>query len=567
MNRIARGIEYARRYGAGRLARKALEHEQRKRAEAGYEDWLSACLPSKQELISQREKIHLEEEKGNVLPMFSVIVPVYRTPEPFLRAMVESVLRQSYDRLELCIADGSGQDTEAVIREYMAKDGRICYRRLPSNLGIAGNTNAALALASGDFICLLDHDDMLAPNALYELYRAWRQSPDTVIFYTDEDKVDAQGEKHFCPHFKPDFNRELLRSNNYICHLFCVKREAALEAGGFRQGYDGAQDYDFILRCTEKSDNIRHIPMILYHWRNHEASTAMNPQSKGYAYEAGQRAVAAHLHRMGETGRVRKLADPGFYRVQYQLTDKPDVTMIVQGIYGREEQEDFQKRVQEITDYPSLRLLPVPSRGEAVRILANERRRNGLVLFLDKDALPAHKGWLRELASFAVRGDAGCAGPRIYGPWNRLVSAGEVIGMFGRVSACPFEGLRNGFYGYMHKAGLQQECSVVSGSCLLVRKSCLLQALRENPAMMEETSWHVTLCLALREMGLRNYYTPFSVVRLGSQTGRRERESMAEYAGRNAHAKWARTLRKPDPFYHPALSMEHGRWVMDRPDK
>ncbi len=586
MGKIERGIEYARHYGAGRLARKVLEHGERKRAEAGYEEWLSAALPPIKKLVLQREEICREEERGAVLPVFSLVVPVYRTPEPFLRAMVESVLDQSYGRLELCIADaspaeagggsarpegrgraageGETQTPEKILRGYMEKDRRIRYVRLERNLGIAGNTNAALELASGDFICLLDHDDLLAPNALYELYQAWRKEPRTDMFYSDEDKVDAEGKRHFTPHFKPDFNRELLRSNNYICHLFCVRRTLALQAGGLREGFDGAQDHDFILRCTELSERICHIPKVLYHWRTHQASTAMNPGSKGYACEAGRRAVAAHLHRMGEEGQVIPLADPGFYRVRYQLTDAPDVTMIVQGIFSRVQREHFLEKIRSLTDYPRLTLMQAASRQEAAGMLAAEAARekpSGLLLFLDRDTLPAHRDWLRELASFAVKRDAGCVGPRIYGPSNRLKSAGEVTGMFGRPSACPFEGLHSGFYGYMHKVGLQQECSVVSGSCLLVRRDRLLEALAAQPGLLEGENWHVALCLAMRERGLRNFYTPFAVMK-SSEPVRGGRASLEEHRGRSGRGGLAGAPGKTDPFYHPELSVRRGRWLL-----
>ena len=255
------------------MARKALEHGMRLEAESSYESWLSAHLMSGKALEQQRRAGRGRELK------FSVLVPVYRTPEPFLRAMLESVLNQTYENLELCLADGSGEDDSCreIIETYVRKDPRVRYEKLAQNGGIAGNTNAALFMAEGDYICLLDHDDLLAENALYELFRMLQLHPDMDVVYTDEDKVDFEGKRHFQPHFKPDFNLELLRSNNYICHLFCVKRTLALETGGFRKACDGAQDYDFILRCTEGAGKIGHVPKILYHWRCHTASTAENP--------------------------------------------------------------------------------------------------------------------------------------------------------------------------------------------------------------------------------------------------------------------------------------------------
>ena len=236
----------------------------------------------KQRLRKQRHH-HFEYS-----PLISVAVPAYRTPEKFLAQMIDSLLAQTYGNWELCIANGSPEDSamKKVLEEYTKKDSRIRVSELTENKGIAGNTNAALEMAQGEFVGLLDHDDLLAPNALYEIVRALDEDRNLDAVYTDEDKVTTELDEHFQPHLKPDFNLDLLRSNNYICHFFVVRRSIVQKVGGFRQEFDGAQDHDFIFRCIETAEKVGHIPEILYHWRTHKASTADNPASKMYAFDA-----------------------------------------------------------------------------------------------------------------------------------------------------------------------------------------------------------------------------------------------------------------------------------------
>ena len=316
MNQIfklcGRGLRYVRQYGPASLYYKIKERGERNRAEAGYEAWLGKQL-EKEEAVSVRAK-----ELSKKGPRISVLVPAYDTPHLFLRQMMESVLSQSYGKLELCIADGSPSDTvERIAEEYMRKDSRVRYQRLSGNLGISGNTNAALSMAKGEFAGLLDHDDLLLPGALYEVAKALAGTADADAVYTDEDKVNMDLTRHFQPHFKPDFNSEYLLSNNYICHFFVVRRDLAVSVGGFREEFDGAQDYDFILRCTERARKVLHIPRILYSWRCHEASTAANPESKLYAYEAGKRAVSAHLRRQNVRAKVLLTSNYGFHRIRF----------------------------------------------------------------------------------------------------------------------------------------------------------------------------------------------------------------------------------------------------------
>ncbi|MDR1765759.1 MAG: glycosyltransferase [Lachnospiraceae bacterium] len=343
-----------------------------------YGEWHNLTKPREEELAAQRET-HFPYE-----PLISVVIPVYRTPPKYLRAMLDSVLAQTYGKFEVCVADGSGGDavpatadaarrlaagettrraigaatgqrspTEAILAEYAGKDSRVRYVVLESNLGIAGNTNAAMALAAGDYIALADHDDEMAPDALYEVAKAINAHPGADVIYTDEDKLDMDGKALFDPHFKPDFNIDLLASVNYICHLFVVRRgmlremhgaapegaDAAATGGIAWQesqavymdpAYDGAQDYDFILRCCERAGAVVHIPKALYHWRCHRDSTAANPASKMYAFEAGARAVKAHFDRVGiSVLSVEKGVDYGIYHTRFQIIGQPLISIII----------------------------------------------------------------------------------------------------------------------------------------------------------------------------------------------------------------------------------------------
>ena len=322
-----RGYQYVKAYGMGKLYRKAREHFGRNALERGYQEWMILNRPSESEKELQREHHFVQE------PLISIVVPIYRTPEVFLREMIESVLNQTYGKLELCLADGSGEDDTAgtVICEYVEKDPRVRYQKLGSNLGIAGNTNAAVNMAEGEYVALLDHDDLLEEHALFEIVKWLQNHPETDMVYTDEDKVTFDSKTYFKPHFKPDFNRELLRSNNYICHLLTVKKDLLMEAGLYKEEFDGAQDYDYILRCAEKTDSIYHIPKILYHWRCHENSTSENPDSKLYAFKAGKKALEDHIKRKKIDAKVEEGPYHGTYHIIYGYSKTMPITIIVVG--------------------------------------------------------------------------------------------------------------------------------------------------------------------------------------------------------------------------------------------
>ena len=332
--------------------------------EVPYGPWYEKHKASEKEL--ERQRSHPIE--GG--PKFSVLVPAYHTPKKYLCEMIDSVLAQTYPDLELIIADAGASEGEDAVKEvteeYAASDSRVRYIPLPENAGIAANTNAAAEEARGSFLAFLDHDDLIAPDALYEAaIRITSEGADMI--YTDEDKIRSDGKSHFQPHLKPEFNIDLLRSNNYITHFLIVKKSLAEEAGLFDASMSGAQDYDFIFRCAEKAERIVRIPRILYHWRTHEASTADNPMSKQYAYEAGRRAIEGNLRRCGVQGTVEPLPDFGFYRVRYPADTSAMISVIIP---NKDEAEALRKCVDSVlqTGYENLEIIIVENNSTSREI-------------------------------------------------------------------------------------------------------------------------------------------------------------------------------------------------------
>ena len=363
---------------------------------------------------------------------FSILVPAYETKEAYLREMIDSVLGQSYGNLELIIADASrSKQVETVVRTYA--DSRLRYLPLKENKGIADNTNMALEKAGGDYVGLLDHDDVLTPDALYYMAKAIsqkaREGSTAWLLYSDEDKGNGEMTEYYEPHFKPKLNVDLLLSNNYICHLFTVNRQIAIDAGAFVSEYNGAQDYDFILRCIEiigeKGGKVEHVPKVLYHWRSHSLSTAERPESKMYAYEAGKKVLEAHLKRMGLHGKVSHGKHLGFYRIDY------------------EEKE-----------------------GEEGIFLVNP------------SCKPLSKGWEKEVKGYFSRPEVGAVGGKICDEKNRIQCAGYEKDENGKIQA-PFRGMDRRFSGYLHRAAIQRDVEAVDMDCIIIRKE-LWEKLKES---------------------------------------------------------------------------------------
>ena len=573
---IKKGIRYLKHYGVRGFYARLLERFEEREVE--YQEWYEKNKPSEEELARQRKK------KWKEPVTISVLVPAYRTPEAFLRQMIESVLNQTYPYLELCIADGSGENisVEKVVKEYQAKDQRVRYQRLEKNEGIAGNTNAAIRMATGDYLALFDHDDLLSPNALFEVASTIEKDKADVV-YTDEDKVTSDLKEHF----KPDFNPDLLCSNNYICHLFVVKRSLALKLGGQDPAYDGAQDYDFIFRCTEEAEKIVHIAKILYHWRVHQASTADNPTSKMYAFDAGKRAIEAHLQRIGAKAEVSHTKDLGFYRVKYQVQGNPKVSIVIP---NKDEKETLKKCLESIwqkTTYSNYEIILVENNSttreirdyyqeldgkNGVRVVYWDKEFNysainnfGIsyakgeyILCLNNDITVISPEWMEELLANCQRPEVGIVGARLYYPDNTIQHAGIVLGMGGCAGSL-FVGLARSRGGYLHKAALQQDLSAVTAACFMVKKEAFekVGGFEEKLAVAFND---VDFCLKVRHAGYLVVYDPYaelyhheSKTRGYENTEAKKRRFQEEIEYMRCH--WMPDILR-DPYYNENLSLK-----------
>lgn len=515
---------------------------------------------------------------------FSIVVPLYNTPERFLREMIESVLSQTYDRLELCLADGSDAehaDVERTVGEYTARDARVRYLHLEENRGISENTNAAVRMARGQYLALLDHDDLLHPSALYRVACAIRdQGADFV--YTDEAVFTSPDITRITTvHYKPDYARDTLRANNYICHFSVFARALTDRVGLFRSDYDGSQDHDLILRLTGAAERVVHIPRVLYFWRSHPASVAMDLSSKSYAADAGRRAVADELKRMGMAGTVESSEFfAAIYRVRYAVEDRARVALIVcdeaKTISAESEQRFLHTldALMQVNDWPQSQYYAVTAHRQLCERLpegvhgiltvgnAAERAKYGAeaaleggaeyLLFVSPQLTLTDGAFVRELLMLAQRPDVGVVGGKLYLPDGRVAEAGEVL-LSSEKTVAPYHYGASGYdNGYMGRLSYVQNVSAVSGRLMMIAADSYrrLGGLDgDYPTLYSEE-----LCLRAREAGLLNVFTPYAAGRLqtaetalpdGQECERlRQRYGIGEgYA---------------DPYYNPAFSQQSG---------
>lgn len=588
---IQKGLRYLKHFGLKEFLVRLSERMEPE--EVPYGPWYEEHRAKPEELERQRkqslawENFSGGEESACV---FSIAVPVFRTPAKFLCEMIESVRSQSFPFWELCLANADPEDREVaeILERYCREDRRIRVKNLKENKGISENTNAALAMAQGDFVGLLDHDDLLAPDALYEMAARLEQDGKIDVFYTDEDKVTTDLGEHFQPHLKPDFNLDLLRSNNYICHFFVVRREIAEKIGGFRPEFNGAQDYDFIFRCTEQAGKIVHIPRILYHWRVHSASTADNPASKMYAYEAGKRAIEGNLERTGIRGVVSLRPDYGFYDVHYPVQGEPLVSILIPNkdqketlmhcirsvletstwknleiliIENNSEQEETFACYRELEKDPRIRILTYPGTTfnySAINNFGVQQAKGDYLLFLNNDIEVITPDWIEQMLGNCQRPEVGIVGAKLYYPDNTIQHAGIIIGI-GGIAGHAFLGLARAKSGYLHKASLQMDYSAVTAACMMMKA----EAFRKTGGFEEKLTVafnDVDLCLRTVEQGWLVVYDPH-VEMYHYESKSRGAEDSEEKLRRFQQeiefmrTRWIRLLKDGDPNYNPNLTL------------
>ncbi len=529
-------------------------------------------------------QIELKMRGFTYQPRISILMPVYRTPPRILRQAIESVRAQSYADWELLIADdASGSpEIEEILRQYAQQDDRIKYRLLQGNGGIAAATNAALDLASGEFIALLDHDDELTQDALYHVVDALNRRPELDVIYSDEDKIDENG-RRYDPFFKPGWSPDLLLSENYVAHLLVARRSLVQEVGAFRSGFDGSQDHDLVLRLVEKSERIEHIPKILYHWRASATSTAAVSTQKSYAADAAQRAIEEHLHRRGIAARVVPGHIPGRWRVRYALGTEPAVSIIIasggktdilsnnlESLFAKTDYRNYEVVVIDNSQKNGIEKLVRGWQEKAQRLryidwrnhpfnysaINNEAARqceSPLLLFLNDDTSAVSAGWLTALVEMAIRPEVGAVGAKLLYPDGRIQHAGVVMGIFENCGHA-FKSLAGDMQHYFDFPDVIRNVSAVTGACLMTRAEVFQKA-----GGFDETNFAVAfndidLCLKIRELGYRIIYTPHALLYHHEAFSKTAKDLVPDSKEVKAmQSKWKAVI-AADPYYNPNLT-------------
>lgn len=532
-----------KRYGFKGLVLKTIERS--KSPMLAYTNCYKKFLPTEEELLRQREEVL------SYAPKVSVVVPAYETGEVYLRELLDSLTAQTYENWELCLADGSRKDgVEKTVKEYQNKDKRIHYKRLTKNGGISENTNAGFDMAAGEYVALMDHDDVLPPNALYEMVKCLNDYPreqrSLAMIYSDEDKIDSGGQVHSRPHFKPDFNLEFLRRNNYFCHFLMFSRELLDKTKGLDTDFDGAQDYDFVLRCVEAGAVVRHVPKILYHWRIHEGSTAGNSADKEYAFDNGCRAIEGHLKRTGNPGIARVTPNLGVYQVSYALKGTYKVTVTA---CSKETLAYVKKQINSHLSGEGyeIKVQYLPAKRFHKGILSHAK---GDYIFFVGDKISIPGDGLLKLLSICQSEKNGIVGARVIAPGGKVISNGYLYDREGQLIPS-LSGIYSGFKGYFLHGVIPQNVSAVSFDCVMIKRRAW-EAVEEN-LQFTGAYYGADLSFSMRGAGFETVVTPeVSVVnRTGREQGKEEdRLRFLE--------KWKKELSRPDPCYNRNLKLEMG---------
>jgi GT2 family glycosyltransferase len=573
-----------------KMIRRAIRYLKKGGLRRGFEDnnkryqlWMERYEPKARELHTAQKEVAAFRYQ----PLISIVMPVYNVEELWLRAAIESVSKQVYGRWELCIVDDASTKPhiKTVLQEYMNRDGRVRAVFLEENLGISGASNAALDLATGEFVGLLDNDDELAPFALFEVVKLLNQVPDLDFVYSDEDKLEVNGARTE-PFFKPDFSPDLLTSMNYICHFSVFRRDLLRQIGGFRKGFEGSQDYDLVLRATEHARNIAHIPKVLYHWRKIPGSASASVNAKDYAFQAGCRALEEALVRRGQNGKVEMIM-PGRYRIRYEIEDRPLVSIIIptkdkveflrrclDSIRGKSSYTNYEIIVVDnnsieaetmhyldlIRKRPECRVLSFNEPFNYARLnnFAAGQAKGEFLLFLNNDTEVITSGWMEEMISHAQRREIGAVGIKLLFP-NNIVQHGGVIVGLGGVAGHAFYGSPAGDHGYIDFAMITRNCAAVTAACLMMRR----EVFEEVGGFDEEIDVaynDVDLCLKIISNSYYIVWTPHATLYHYESASRGQFQP--ERNIRYFCDKWQKFLEGGDPFYNPQLALDRNDFMV-----
>ena len=563
------------------------------------EQFGTKSFPDEERARKEREQVFERMVK------ISILVPLWNTPENFLREMIESVTAQTYQNWELCLADGSDGDhtyVETIVQEYQEKDcrGRILYKKLEKNEGIAGNTNRCLAMATGEYIGLFDHDDILHPSALYEYVKVINEKNADYIYCDETTFKSGDINKMLTMHFKPDYAIDNLRANNYICHFSVFARQLLDGTELFRTKFDGSQDHDMILRLTDRAKNVVHVPKLLYYWRSHPGSVASDINAKPYAIQSAKDAVADHLKRHGyEHFQITSTrAFETIFKIRYQIIGDPKISIV---IANKDHLEDLKRCItsirekstyenyeiivvengsetKEIFDYyeklkddPQIKVVTYTEKGSfnysKVNNFGVKEASGDYILLLNNDTQVITVNWMEELLMYAQREDVGAVGAKLYYGNKTIQHAGVVLQLGAhRTAGHSHYGQHRDNLGYMGRLCYAQDVSAVTGACLLVKKKLFEEVggLDESFAISLND---VDFCLKLREKGLLNVFTPFAELYHFESVSRGlddQGEKAARYNDESERfrEKWKEVLEKGDPYYNPNFSLDRSDFAL-----
>lgn len=540
-----------------------------------YQKWIKNNEPNDEELKKQCS------EKFKINPKISIVIPLYKTPKNYFIELMNAIKEQTYSNWEICLADGSEKKPEYIKDIINLCSDKIKYKFIGTNKGISGNTNEALKMATGDFIALVDHDDLLPRFALYEIVKAINDEPKADFIYSDEDKfIEKNGIKiRMLPHFKQDYALDTLRSYNYICHFTVIKKELLDKIGNFKSEYDGSQDYDIILRATEKANKILHIPKILYNWRINENSVASGASAKPYAYEAAKRAISSSLERQGiQNAKVEDSKITGIYKVTYPIIKEDKISII---IVNRDNLKELKRCINSIikSTYKNFEIIIVDnnskekrlekyykniSKNEKIKIesinkeewnlsklnnLGAKKATGEYLIFLNKNIKILSKNWLEIILSNCQRNDVGCIGAKLIYRNKRIKHAGMVINLMGAVGYLN-NNEKSKSPGYFGRIMIQQNVMAVSGELIGISKNTFNQIGGFDEEFLNEFN-AVDLCLKIIENGKFVIYNPYVVAYSYSDLQDNTKDSNSkEKQEEKLKKKWNKYFEKEDRYFN-----------------